>query len=466
VNKKTEIATEQTGAAAGRLIRVKKGLDIPIKGVPDQTISEAPLVSSVALLGADYPGLKPVLSVQVGDRVKLGQPLVADRPVPDIHFTSPGCGIVREINRGARRVLQSIVVELDGDEEITFDTHPREHLHTLSRDTVRHQLVASGLWAALRTRPFSKVPVPGTDPHSIFVTAMDSNVLAPDPGPIIAEHVLDFAAGLTVLKELTEGPVFVCAAPDTEIPMPIDPGIRIARFAGPHPAGLVGTHIHFLDPVDAHKTVWHLNYQDVIAIGKLFTTGRLWTERVISLAGPAVKHPRLLRTRLGACTTDLLRGELKDIDCRIISGPVLSGRRAAGGWGMFLGRYHLQLTVLQEGSPREFLGWLTPGFKKYSAGNAFASSLIPGRTFDMSTILSGGRRAMVPIGNYENVMPLDILPAPLLKALIVADTDMAKELGALELDEEDLALCSFVCPSKHNFGPILRGNLNRLEKEI
>lgn len=448
------------------LIRIRKGLTIPIKGRPVQAIDQAPAVRDVALLGADYPGLLPNLLVGVGDRVKLGQPVVADRNVPEIRFNSPGCGTVREINRGPRRVLQSIVIDLEGDEEETFGAVSREQLTGLSGEKVREKLLASGLWSALRTRPFSKVPRPETEPHSIFITAIDTNPLAPDPALIIAEYVDDFVDGLTILTHLTSGQLFICAAPDTDIPSPAHERISVARFAGPHPAGLVGTHIHFLDPVSAKKTVWHLGYQDVIAIGKLFSTGRLWVERTISLAGPVVKQPRLLRTRMGASITDLVRNELLDHRSRLISGPILSGYAAGGGWGRYLGRYHQQISVLRDGREREFLGWLVPGFRKHSKTNAFASSLIPGRRFDLTTSTNGSPRAMVPIGSYDKVMPLDILPALLLKALIILDTDAAKDLGALELDEEDLALCSYVCASKNDFGPILRANLERLEKEI
>jgi Na+-transporting NADH:ubiquinone oxidoreductase subunit A len=240
--------------------------------------------------------------------------------------------------------------------------------------------------------------------------------------------------------------------------------VSVAEFSGPHPAGLPGTHIHFLAPVGSGRTVWHLGYQDVIAIGYLFTTGRLWTERVVALAGPAVRFPRLVRTRLGASTNDLVEGELVEGECRVISGSVLSGRRAAE-WGAYLGRYHNQVSVLREGRERELLGWLRPGRRKFSSLPAFAAHLFRDRRFALTTAQNGSPRAMVPIGSYERVMPLEILPTQLLRALLVRDTDAAQALGCLELDEEDLALCSFVCPSKHDFGPVLRSVLDQIRKE-
>ena len=256
--------------------------------------------------------------------------------------------------------------------------------------------------------------------------------------------------------------MFVCSRPDTGIPCPEGDRFVHAEFSGPHPAGLVGTHIHFLDPVSIKKTVWHIGYQNTIAIGRLFRDGRLPTERLIALGGPMVENPRLLRTRRGASTADILDGELLPGDARVISGSVLSGHRASGmlGW---LGAYHNQISVLPEGSPREFLSWMRPGHNKYSATRAYASTLLGRRDFSLTTTQNGSPRAMVATGSFERIMPLDILPTVLLKALLVRDTDSAQQLGALELDEEDLALCSFVCNGKYNYGPHLRKALDEIE---
>jgi Na+-transporting NADH:ubiquinone oxidoreductase subunit A len=280
---------------------------------------------------------------------------------------------------------------------------------------------------------------------------------------VIAEHKEDFTRGLRVLARIA--PVLVCHADDTQMPCAGLTNVRTEAFAGPHPAGLAGTHIHFLDPVHAEKSVWSLNYQDAIAIGKLFATGRLWTERVVSIAGPMVDKPRLVRTRLGANLDELTAGELKPgKQVRVISGSVFGGRASRGACA-YLGRYHLQVSCLEEGTEREMLHYLRPGVDKHSVLPLYVSKLSAGKLFDFTTSTNGSPRAMVPIGNYEEVMPLDVLPTQLLRALIVGDTEMAQKLGCLELDEEDLALCSYVCAGKYEYGPILRDNLARIEKE-
>ena len=445
-------------------VRVRRGLNIPIAGEPEQRIEDSNPIGWVALVARDYKGLQPRLLAEVGGRVCLGQPLLVDKQNPDVMFTAPGCGEVVAIHRGERRVLQSVVIRLDGEDEETFGVYPSGALKTLEREAVREVLLRSGLWTSLRTRPFGKVPKANAMPHSIFVTAVDTNPLSADPRVVIAERPSEFRDGLTVISRLTDGRVYVCEGPGPSLELPRLDAMTPAVFEGPHPAGLVGTHIHFLDPVSESKSVWYLNYQDVIAIGALFTTGRIHTERVISLAGPLVKRPRLLRTRLGASTEDLLEGEVDPVESRVISGSVLGGRRAAGR-ARYLGPYDLQLSVISEDRTRHFLDWLAPGFGKFSAIRAFAAALRPrSHRFALTSSQQGSPRAMVPIGNFERVMPLDLLPAPLLKALIVQDTETAKALGCLELEEDDLALCSFVCCSKYEYGSFLRDALNLIEK--
>ncbi len=445
-------------------ITTRRGLDLPFTGTPQQVIDAGPEVSKVALLGGDYVGLKPTMQVQVGDRVKLGQPLFSDKRFADVHYTSPGAGEVVDIARGARRALQAVIVRLEGDEEEAFEAFERAALDGLTREQVQGNLLRSGLWTALRTRPYSKVPDPASTPDAVFVTAIDTNPLAAAPAVVLEQAGEAFADGLRVLRRLGEGPLFVCVAPGHEPQLPAIDDCRVATFDGPHPAGLVGTHIHHLFPVGAKRSVWHLNYQDAIAIGRLFTSGRLDPTRVISLGGPLVHRPRLITTRLGANTEDLVRGEVDDVDSRVISGSPLSGHRATD-WAAYLGRFHLSVSVLAEGRQREFLGWIKPWGEKYSLTRAFLSSLRPGTRFAFNTSQNGSPRAMVPIGVYERVMPLDVLPTQLLRALLVRDTDLAQRLGCLELDEEDLALCTFVCPSKYEYGPVLRANLDQIEKE-
>jgi len=442
--------------------KIKKGLDIPLAGPPQQEISAGASVSSVALLGPDTVDLKPGMLVAVGDKVKLGQPLFKDKQNPGVQFTSPGSGTVTAVNRGERRVLQSVVVTLEGDEEEQFASFSKDELQNISEQDVRQNLLASGLWTAFRTRPFSKIPGPDDKPAAIFVTAMDTNPLAADPEIVVARNKDAFADGLEIISKLTDGTVHVCTTPDSSITCPDNGKFESSQFTGPHPAGLAGTHIHFLHPVSEERVVWHIAYQDLIAVGALFATGRLPVERVVALAGPAVSTPRLITTRLGANIAELVAGEVEGSAVRIVSGSVLSGHRAAG-WAAWLGRYDSQITVLPEGSPREFLSFMRPGFGKYSATRSFVGNLFGSREYSLSTTQNGSPRAMVSIGSFEQVMPLDILPTPLLKALLVLDTDSARDLGCLELDEEDLALCSFVCNGKYQYGQHLRKNLREIE---
>lgn len=442
-------------------VTIRKGLDIPLAGRPEQAVSNAGNVVSVAVLGPDFACLTPSIAVQEGQGVRLGETLFTDKRNPQVRFTAPGSGEVTAINRGARRALLSIVIRLDGDDEETFATVRADQLASVPLGEIRENLLMSGLWTALRTRPFSRIPSPDTRPGAIFVTAIDTNPLAPDPSVIIAEAADAFAFGLGVVGRLTDGRVYVCTSPESGIQCPEDGQIRQVEFAGPHPAGLAGTHIHFLHPVDNRETVWHLGYQDVIAIGRLFTSGRLPVERIISLGGPCVMKPRLLRTRLGASVTSLLRGEIRPGKVRLISGSVLSGHRATGPLA-WLGRYHNQVSVLAEGSEREFLAWLKPGTHKFSSLRAYASHVLHRGDYELTTSQNGSPRAMVPIGSFERVVPLDVLPTPLLKALLVRDVEKARDLGCLELDEEDLALCSFVCNGKYEYGPYLRSTLDEL----
>jgi len=445
--------------------RIIKGLDLPIAHAPEQKIHDGPAVRSVAVLAADYVGLKPTMQVAQGDAVKLGQLLFTDKKNPDVRYTAPAGGKVTAVNRGAKRAFQSVVIEVSGDEAETFRSYAGTDLTGLTRDQVTGNLLESGLWTAVRTRPFSGVPSPQTTPHSIFVTAIDSHPLAARPEPIINTRPQDFEHGLQIIRHLTDGPVYVIKRAGATLPGSTVPGVVTEEFEGPHPAGLVGTHIHLLDPVSDTRTVWHIGYQDVMAIGHLFNTGNLDNERIIALGGPGMKKPRLIRTQLGAAAADLTANELADGDVRVVSGSVLSGRTMSGV-NTFLGRYHLQVSALLEGREREFLGWQKPGLNKFSIKRVFASAFLrPDQKYEFTTSTEGSRRAMVPIGMYEKVMPLDILPTFLLRALIVGDTDQAAALGALELDEEDLALCTFVCPGKYDYGPILRENLTKIANE-
>jgi Na+-transporting NADH:ubiquinone oxidoreductase subunit A len=448
----------------GLMVKVKKGLDLPISGSPEQKITDGNAISRVAVVGFDYAGMKPTMAVQVGDKVKKGQLLFEDKKITGVKYTSPASGTVIEINRGEKRVFQSIVVEVSGTDSVEFPKYNASDLAGLQREQVVNNLVESGLWTSFSTRPYSKVPELNAKPNSIFVTAIDTNPLAANPEVVIQQNEESFNQGVSVVSKLTDGKVFVCVAENSSIKLASSDRVEKHEFSGPHPAGNTGTHIHFLDPVSVKKQVWSISYQDIIAIGKLFTSGELYVDRVVSLAGPMVKNPRLVKTRLGANISELVADEIKSEGHRTISGSVFGGRTARNSVD-YLGRYSNQVSVLGETSEREFMGWLSPGPNKFSVMNIYISKLFSGKLFNFTTTTNGSDRAMVPLGAYEKVMPLDILPTQLLRALLVGDTEQAQLLGCLELDEEDLSLCTFVCPGKYEYGPILRDNLTRIEKE-
>lgn len=386
----------------------------------------------MAVLGGDYPGVRPDFRVGEGDRVRAGQVLFVDRKRPEICFTAPASGTIQRIGTGNRGMLDSLVIAVGNDEFETFE----QASATRDRQSLRDLLLAAGLWTSFRTRPFERLPDPGSVPAAIFVTAMDSNPLAADAAVVLDPHLPQFRRGVEALTLLSDGPVFVCQAPGPELSGD-DDRIRVVTFAGPHPAGLPGTHIHHLMPASARRTVWHVGYQDVIAIGCLLENGRLWTERTVALAGPGVREPGLVRTRLGASLDDLAAAETNDGAMRLVSGSVLSGRLST-----HLGRYHTQVTVLPRGLPIQprslaaaALGWVPCA----EAGPT------------------------IPLGSLDAVMPLDILPVPLMRALGIGDVETAEQLGCLELAEEDVALLTYFCPGQADYGALLRQALDELE---
>jgi Na+-transporting NADH:ubiquinone oxidoreductase subunit A len=417
------------------------------------------------VLGIDFNGLKPTLLVAPGDRVRVGQPLFTDKKNPGVLFTAPATGRVVELHRGERRALISVVIELAADESdrVSFSAYTGVPVDRLGDGDVRALLIESGLWAAFRTRPFSNVPKTDVRPAAIFVTATDTRPHAPPPALVLADRVDELRNGLLALRTLTDGPVFFCQPTGAAFDLPA--GIEIAEFAGPHPSGNAGWHIHRLLPVGQHRSVWSIGYQDVIAIGHLVATGELEVTRVVSIGGPGAANPRLLRTRIGASLEDLTRDELLPGAQRVISGSVLDGRAVTGPGDAFLGRHHLQIAVLPEAREREMFGYVQPGMEKFSVTKTVLGALRGGHRFAMNTSTNGSPRAMVPIGSYERVLPFDMLPTFLLRALITGDDARAVDLGALELDEDDLALATYVCPGKYEYGPLLRRALERIEKE-
>jgi Na+-transporting NADH:ubiquinone oxidoreductase subunit A len=444
------------------IFNLKKGLNIPILGIPDQVIHDSKVPNSVAVLGPDFKGLKPKMLVSAGDKVIRGTPLFCHKDAPEISYVSPCKGEVKVINRGEKRVLLSVVIDVESidDEGIAIT---KSHSNEKSQEQfVKKCLFDSGLWTSFLTRPYSKVPSSDSVPSSIFITAMDTEPLCPDADLIINQDLKAFEEGVKKISLLTKGNVFICKKNTSQL---VVEGFDTYEFSGPHPAGLAGTHMHFLDAPSSSKTVWSIGYQDVIAIGKLFLTGFIDIKRVISIAGPNALKPRLVKTVLGASLDDILEGEYnKNEDCRVISGSILSGFHAVDDLA-FLGKYSRQITIIKEDLEKHFFGWIKPQPNKFSVMPVLLSAFGFFKLFNLTSNLNGGRRAMVPTGVFETLMPQDFLPTQMLRALLVMDTDVAQSLGALELDEEDLALCTFACPAKYEYGSALRDSLQKIEKE-
>lgn len=449
--------------------RIRKGLDLPLAGAPQQVIEDAPPVGCVALMAADTPGLRPQFEVAVGDRVRRGQPLLIDRRCPGVPHVAPADGTVRAIHRGERRAFVSLVIDVaEGDGSAPDDLGPLPADPSRADPAeLRALMLRTGLWTAWRTRPFSAVPAADAVPQATFVTALDTAPHAPDPQVVLAGREPAWRLGLQALARLAApAPLLLCTAPGSALGREVPAAVQVHEFDGPHPAGTPGVHIHTLRPVGPEASVWHIGYQDVAALGQLLGSGRLDVTRVVALAGPAVRRPRLLRTRLGACISDIVAGELHDGEARVIAGSVLDGRAVGGEPTAHLGRHHRQVSALFEGREREFFGWIAPQRDKYSLWAVVAGHFARReRGLPLTTTTNGGDRAMVPIGSYERVMPMDIMATHLLRALVVGDVEQAVALGALELDEEDLALATFVCPGKTEYGPLLRRVLERVEKE-
>ncbi|BBM88796.1 Na(+)-translocating NADH-quinone reductase subunit A [Spirochaetota bacterium] len=476
---------------------IKKGLDIPLVGKPVAIIEQAAAVSTVGVVALDYKNIKPRLLVAENEEVQIGTPLFEDK-VSGVLFTAPGGGTVKAIHRGAKRKLLALEIALAEVEEHrpSFPTLAINDIKGLASSVIRDRLNEAGCWAVIRERPFGGIADMKATPRSIFVTATDTDPLGSHPSHVIAVNEKAFVCGLHVLAQLTPGYVHVCRAKNSDIPHAENERVQQHVFTGKHPAGLVGTHIHFIDPIaTTDDRVWHVGYQDVIKIGKLFLTGKIFVERYVALGGTEVAHPRMLKTRIGANLNDLVKRELtvagyeaeknrstlasrpvpvktaskdsqasEQSDFRIVSGSPLAGRKVEPGVH-FLGAYANAVAVLKEDRGRYFQDFMRPGANKFSLKAVFVSGLFKNKRFAIGTSTHGSHRAVVPIGAYEEVLPLNILATPLIKALLVKDLEAAEQLGALELDGEDLALCTFVCPGKNNISDALEEVLGALYQE-
>lgn len=445
------------------VIKNRRGLDLPIHGAVDSSTLEDRLdIGAVGLVPFESHGLKCRPLVQEGDRVTCGAPLFVDRRDPSALYTAPAAGTVRAIERGARRAVLSIRIERDGsDDAQSFDVASAKK----DAGALRSLLLESGLWSALRQRPFDRVPASDATAGALFVTAHDSRPLAPLPLDVLAGQTEPFRIGLEALRRLTDGTTYLCTKAGTDWSTFTPDGVETVAFDGPHPSGTAGLHIHRLYPVGAGRSAWHIGYQDVADVGRLLLTGSVPTSRIVALVGPDARAPRLIRTRRGASMEELLAGESSARDLRAIDGSVLEGRECTPGTSAgYLGRYANQVTLLENETRRRLLNWAVPLDGRYTETNTLWDKWIRRRlVFDTDT--NGSLRAIVPIGQFERVMPLDILPTQLIKALASGDVELAEKLGVLEIAEEDLALCQYVDNSKQPLTEMLREMLTEIENE-
>jgi Na+-transporting NADH:ubiquinone oxidoreductase subunit A len=445
-------------------VKLKKGLNIRIGGIAEKNLVPDVQSTLYGVKPVDFPGLTPKLDVKPGDKVLAGSPLFHDKLRPEIKFVSPVSGNVLGVTRGDRRKLLEVVVERKGDEFISF---AKGDPSVMSREKIQSLLLESGLWPAVRQRPYHIIARPADVPKSIFISGFDSSPLAPDYNFIIDNSSSDFfRSGINALRRLTDGKINLVlnGRGDSSETLKNIAGVDISYFSGPHPAGNVGVHIHHLDPINKGDIVWVVNLQDVLAIGRLFEEGKYLHERIVALTGSEVIKPQYYRVRSGASIAGMVKDNIKEGNLRFISGNVLTGLRIEPDG--HIGYYDSQISVIPEGNYYEFFGWIKPGINKYSFSKTFLSSLLPRKSYNLDTNIHGGERAFVMTGLYEKVVPMDIYPMQLLKAILAEDIDLMENLGIYEIAEEDLALCEFICPSKIEIQSIVRKGLDLMVKEM
>ena len=438
------------------MIKTKQGLDLPISGAPSTEVDSSTAINSIGVLGSDYVGLKPTMLVEAGDSVACGQKLFEDKKNPGVFITAPSSGIVQSINRGEKRRFLSLVIDIDDSiEPLTFDVSNYSNPIDL--------LIDSGAFSYFRTRPYNRIPEPKSLPDAIFVNACDTNPLSLDPHHLIQKDQVLFNSGLKFVQSLNTDSKTFCNFQTHSFDQSVD-GVHYNQFTGPHPSGLVGTHIHFLYPVGQNRTVWTISWQDIISIGHLMENHELRSQKLVSFGGPAVHDPMILKLRYGSNISELSAGRIKE-NSRMISGSILNGHIAEGVMN-YLGAYDNQISVIPDDVNDILFNWAMPGKKLHSKLPAFLSSWIKPKEFIFNTSMNGGNRAIVPMTSYQEIMPLNILTTQLLKSLVTFDIELGEKLGALELSSEDLGLASYVCPSKYDYQSILELNLEKMYEEF
>ncbi len=444
------------------VIKVKRGLDIPLKGEAEKIVTELH-PGFFAIKPIDFVGVFPKLLIQPGDEVKAGDPLFYDKYRDNIRFTAPVSGKVTEIRRGAKRVILQIIIE--ADKEISYKDFGTGDPNVLSRQDIIEKMLSAGVWPMIRQRPYSIIANPDDNPKAIFISAFDTSPLAPDYDMIVHGHGKEFQAGLDTLAKLTSGKVHlnVDAVVSSKV-LTNSKNVQINYFSGPHPAGNVGTQIAVIDPVNKGDTIWYLRPHEVLTIGRLFLEGRLNTSLLVALTGSEVENPRYYKTCLGASIETMVRNNVKAGNVRYISGNPLTGRKIDKDG--YVGFYDSQVTVLPEGDYYEFLGWAMPRLNKFSTSLSYFSWLTPRKKYSLDTNLNGGVRAYVMTGEFEKVFGWDIYPLQLIKAILIEDIDQMEMLGIYEVDEEDFALCEYVDTSKTDIQDLVRNGLDFMRKEM
>ncbi len=446
----------------GKTIKLKKGLDIRLKGKAEKNLVDAKDSEFFALQPTDFPGLKPKVSVKPEQKVKAGDVLFYDKKNPEIKFTSPVSGTVTEVERGERRKVLRIVVKPDNKiEYVDFGT---KQINSLSREDVIETLLNAGVWPFIRQRPYAVIANPKGTPKSIFISGFDNAPLAPDYDFIMQNSINEFQAGIDALKKLTDGKIHLNISDKQGSVYSNINGVEKNTIIGKHPASTVGTQINHIDPINKGETIWYVNPQDVVIIGRLFTSGKFDARRIVALAGSEVKNPQYYNTILGAQIKSIVDQSVQNKNARFISGNVLTGIKTC--YKGYLSFYDSLISVIPEGDYYEFMGWAMPRFHKFSHSRTYFSWLMPNKEYVLDTNTNGGPRAFVMSEEYDKVTPMDIMPEQLLRACLAEDIDKMEQLGIYEVAEEDLALCEFVCTSKTNVQEIIRNGINLMIKEL
>jgi len=444
-------------------IRIKKGVSIKLEGSAERVYANIPTSEYYLVKPGDFTGLKPKLTVKVGDQVQAGSSLFFDKENPSVMISSPVSGEVSEIRRGEKRKILAVVVKAKA--EITYKEFSKAEAKDLSREQIIEQMLAAGVWPFVRQRPFAVIANPADMPKAVFISAFDSAPLACDNDFILHGMEKEFQAGLDIVTKLTEGTTHlnIDGNSNSSSVFTSAKGVQINNVSGPHPAGNVGIQIHHIDPINKGEVVWYMYPQDVIAIGRLFSKGIYDSTRLIALAGSQVEKPRYYRSMQGAAIATMTKGNIKEGDNRFINGNVLTGTHIAADGN--LGFYNNEISVIPEGKEQDFLGWLLPSFSKFSLSRTFFSWINPKKEYAISANMNGEERAYVVTGQYEKVLPMDVYPQHLIKAIMIGDIELMENLGIYEVAEEDFALCEFACTSKIPVQEILREGLDLVRKE-